>query len=263
MDIKTYVAEKKKQLASLIKEVGKTAHLVIIQANDDPASDTYIRGKLADCQEVGIKATHIKLTTDTSETELLNIVKKYNEDVSVNGIIVQMPLPKHINEETVKLAVDPRKDVDGFHPLSKFQTCTPKGIIDFLSDAGFDFVGKNAIVIGRSNIVGKPLAAMLLAKHANVVMLHSRTKKEDMDFYLAHADLICVAVGKKWLLNNQTLKKSAYVIDVGINRIDGVLYGDACPQLDVAFQTPVPGGVGLLTRFALISNVWEAANHGI
>jgi len=263
MDIKTYVAQKKLQLAALIKASGKTPHLVIVQANDDPASDTYIRGKLTDCQEVGIKATHVKLPITTSEADLLSVVNRYNEDQSVDGIIVQMPLPRHIDEERVKLAVNPLKDVDGFHPLSKFKTCTPKGIIDFLSEAGFDFVGKNAIVIGRSNIVGKPLAAMLLARHANVVMLHSRTLKEDMDFYLAHADLVCVAVGKKWLLDNQLLKKSAYVIDVGINRIDGVLYGDARPNLDVAFQTPVPGGVGLLTRFALISNVWEAANHGI
>lgn len=263
MDIKTYVAQKKLQLAALIKSSGKTPHLVIVQANDDAASDTYIRGKLADCQEVGIKATHVKLPTTISQRDLLEAVNRYNEDPSVNGIIVQMPLPRQIDEECVKLAVNPQKDVDGFHPLSKFKTCTPKGIVDFLSEVGFDFIGKNAIVIGRSNIVGKPLAAMLLARHANVVMLHSRTQKEDMDFYLAHADLVCVAVGKKWLLNDQKLKKSAYVIDIGINRIDGILYGDARPNLDVALQTPVPGGVGLLTRLALISNVWEATNHGI
>ena len=263
MEIKEYVKIKKEQLALEISKSGLIPHLVIIQANDDPASDTYIKGKLSDCQEVGIKATHLKLAVTTSEADLLNLLIKLNNDPEVDGLIVQMPLPKHINEDKIKLAVNPNKDVDGFHPLSRFQTCTPKGIIDFLTDQGFSFQGKNAVVIGRSNIVGKPLAMMLIARHANVTVVHSKTSVTDLNFYLEHADLICVAVGKKWLLDQQSLKTSAFVIDVGINRIDGVLYGDARPNLAVAYQTPVPGGVGLLTRLALISNVWEACKHGI
>ncbi len=263
MTIKEYVVEQKRRLAATIAANHARPHLVIIQANDDPSSDTYIRGKLSDCQEVGIEATHVKLPVSVSEAELLDTIEQFNRDATVHGLIVQMPLPKHIDENHVKLAVNPLKDVDGFHPLSQLATCTPKGIIDYLSFLGFDFVGKNAVVIGRSNIVGKPLAGQLTARHANVTVLHSKTHPSDMEFYLAHADLVCVAVGKKWFLDRQPLKQSAVVVDVGINRVDGQLYGDARPGLPVAMQTPVPGGVGLLTRLALITNVWEAYAHGI
>jgi len=263
MDIRTYVNLKKQELRQVALGAMPRPHLVIIQANDDPASDTYIRGKLADCAEVGFLATHVKLAPTVTQAELLATVKRYNEDETVTGLIVQMPLPKHIDENQVKLAVAPAKDVDGFHPLSTLKTCTPKGIIDYLKHLGFDFVGKNAVVIGRSNIVGKPLAAMLTAEHANVTILHSRTTNEDMRFYIAHADLICVAVGKKWFLSDEELKPTAYIVDVGINREDGVLYGDVKPDRPVAMQTPVPGGVGLLTRLALIRNVWEAYLRGI
>ncbi len=263
MEIKTYVSQKKKELEKQIKTAGAEPHLVIIQANDDPASDTYIRGKLSDCHDVGIFATHIKLPITTSEAELLATIKLFNQDPSVHGIIVQMPLPKHIREEAVKVAIFPSKDVDGFHPLSELQTCTPKGIIDYLTDYGFDFSGKNAVVIGRSNIVGRPLASYLTNKNANVTLLHSKTTLDDLSYYLIHADLVCVAVGKKWFLDTQPLKPSAIVIDVGINRHEGVLYGDARPGLKVQLQTPVPGGIGLLTRLALLQNVWEAYRHGI
>ncbi|MFA5235564.1 MAG: bifunctional 5,10-methylenetetrahydrofolate dehydrogenase/5,10-methenyltetrahydrofolate cyclohydrolase [Bacilli bacterium] len=263
MTIKEYVAEQKRRLAAQIAARGGHPRLVIIQANADPASDTYIRGKLSDCQEVGIEATLVKLPVTASEVELLETINRYNLDETVHGLIVQMPLPKHIDENHVKLAVNPLKDVDGFHPLSRLVTCTPKGIVDYLSYLGFDFVGANAVVIGRSNIVGKPLAALLISRHANVTVLHSKTRSEDMDFYLAHADLVCVAVGKKWFLDRQPLKATAFVVDVGINRVEGQLFGDARPGLPVAVQTPVPGGVGLLTRLALITNVWEAYAHEI
>ncbi len=263
MDIRSYATMKKIELARLAAGAMPRPHLVIIQANDDPASDTYIRGKLTDCQEVGFQATHVKLAPTVTEAELLATIRRYNDDETVTGLIVQMPLPKHISEHHVKLAILPVKDVDGFHPLSELPTCTPKGIIDYLKYLGFAFVGKNAVVIGRSNIVGRPLARMLTDEHANVTVLHSRTSKEDMNFFLAHADLIAVAVGSKWLIDNQTLKASAYLIDIGINRIDGVLYGDARPGLPIAMQTPVPGGVGLLTRLALLTNVWEAYNRGV
>ena len=263
MDIRTYAAIKKQELKRLASGAMPRPHLVIIQANDDPASDSYIRGKLSDCAEVGFLATHVKLPPTVSQTTLLDTVKQYNEDETVTGLIVQMPLPKHIDENAVKLAVDPSKDVDGFHPLSQLKTCTPKGIIDYLKHLGFDFKGKNAVVIGRSNIVGKPLAAMLTAESANVTVLHSKTTVEDMNFYLAHADLICVAVGKKWFISDQILKPSAYIVDIGINREGDKLFGDVQPDRPVAMQTPVPGGVGLLTRLALITNVWEAYNRGV
>jgi methylenetetrahydrofolate dehydrogenase (NADP+)/methenyltetrahydrofolate cyclohydrolase len=263
MTIKEYAAQQKQVLATSIEAAHGHPRLVIIQANDDPSSDTYIRGKLSDCQEVGIKATLVKLPISVSEAELIKTIDRYNHDDTIHGLIVQMPLPDHIDENHVKLAVNPKKDVDGFHPLSQLTTCTPKGIVDYLSFLGFDFIGKNAVVIGRSNIVGKPLAALLTKHHANVTVLHSKTKPDDMDYYLIHADLVCVAVGKKWFLDRQPLKATAIVVDVGINRIDGQLYGDARPDLPVAMQTPVPGGVGLLTRLALINNVWEAYTHGI
>ncbi len=263
MDIRSYVTQKKLLLKEEISKAHKTPHLVILQANDDPASDTYIRGKLSDCLEVGIKASHVKLATTVTEANLIKTIEVFNRDPKIHGLIVQMPLPKHINEDAIKLAVTPSKDVDGFHPLSTLKTCTPKGIVDYLSDIGFDFVGKNAVVIGRSNIVGKPLAALLTSNHANVTILHSRTKEDDMAYYLRHADLVCVAVGKKWFIDKQELKETAIVVDIGINRIDGELFGDARPGLKVAMQTPVPGGVGLLTRLALISNVWEAFKRGI
>lgn len=263
MDIRSYVAMRKQALKKEITEAGANPHLVIIQANDNPASDIYIRGKITDCQEVGIKATHVKLDASVSQTELLETIRKYNEDESVHGIIVQMPLGKHISEDEVKVTVTPSKDVDGFHPLSTLVTCTPKGIVDYLTYMQFDFTGKNAVVIGRSNIVGKPLAALLTRLNANVTILHSKTTVEDMNFYLKHADLICVAVGKKWFIDQQELRPSAVLVDVGINRIDGVLYGDARPNLAIKLQTPVPGGVGLLTRLALLNNVWEAYRRGI
>lgn len=258
MEIKTYVAQEKARIKTWVENLLVKPKMVIVQVNDDPASDAYIKGKLKDSAEVGVDAELIKLPVDTSEADLLLLVEQLNHDTKVHGLIVQMPLPKHINEEAVKVAIAPHKDIDGFHPLSTMKACTPKGIVDYLTDEGVIFSGKNAVVIGRSNIVGKPLAQLLLAKHCNVTILHSRTTKEDMDFYLAHADIVCVAIGKKWFIDEQTLKPEAILVDVGINRIDGVLYGDIKPNRAVKLQTPVPGGVGLLTRLSLIKNLLEA-----
>lgn len=258
MEIKLYVAQEKEHIKQYVATLLTKPKMVIVQVNDDAASDSYIRGKLKDCAEVGVDAELIKLPIDTSEKDLIQLVNALNADASVHGLIVQMPLPKHINEEHIKVAVSPRKDIDGFHPLSNMKACTPKGIIDYLSDEGVDFVGKNAVVIGRSNIVGKPLAQLLLSKHCNVTILHSRTSEADMNFYLAHADIVCVAIGKKWFIDEQPLKEDAVLIDVGINRVDGVLYGDIKPNRKVKIQTPVPGGIGLLTRLSLIKNLLEA-----
>ncbi|MBQ7243413.1 MAG: bifunctional 5,10-methylenetetrahydrofolate dehydrogenase/5,10-methenyltetrahydrofolate cyclohydrolase [Bacilli bacterium] len=261
MTIKEFVAKEKEQLSAEVAALPHIPHLVIIQANDSPASDAYVRGKIKDCDEVGARATLCLLPPTTEEDYLLGKIAEYNEDEDVDGIIVQLPLPSHISEAKVKLAVDPKKDVDGFHPLTSFVPCTPKGIVDYLTEEGFPFVGKNAVVLGRSEIVGKPMAKLLLSKHCNVTVLHSRTTEEDKAFYIAHADLIVVAIGRLGFLDARfKYKPSAVIVDVGINRNEeGKLRGDAVAGLPVALQTPVPGGVGLLTRLALVKNLIIAA----
>lgn len=263
MEIKEYVAMRKKQIRDEVANMKIKPHLAIVQVNEDEGSNAYIRGKMKDAEELGVLATHIKLPIDTKEEAVLSIVNSLNDDPEINGFIVQMPLPKHISEDKVKLAIAPRKDVDGFHPLSPLTACTPRGIFDYLRYLGVDVMGKNAVVIGRSNIVGKPMAALLIKASANVTVLHSKTKPEDMKFYLEHADLIVVAIGKKWLIDGYAFKESAIIVDVGINRVDGVLYGDVKPGQKVAIQTPVPGGVGPLTRLALFENLMEIVKHGV
>ena len=264
MIIKEYVANKKEQLKQEIANFKVKPHFVIMQVNEDEASNAYVRGKLKDANEIGIICDLIKYPTTISEEELINEVKKNCKNPSVHGLIVQMPLPKHINEEKIKLAVDPEKDIDGFHPLSKMDPCTPKGIINFLKDDGFTFSGKNAVVIGRSNIVGKPMAKLLLKENCNTTILHSKTTREDMEMYVGHADIIVIAIGKCAFLDDSFKYKSdAVIVDVGINRIDGKLHGDALPELPVKFQTPVPGGVGLLTRLTLLTNLLEAYHNQV
>ena len=263
MTIKEFVALEKQRLSQEVEKLDCKPHLVIIQANDSPASDAYVRGKIKDCGEVGAEATLCLLPPTVEESYLLEKIAEYNADEAVDGLIVQLPLPKHISEAKVKLAVDPKKDVDGFHPLTTFTPCTPKGIVDYLTEVGFEFTGKNAVVLGRSEIVGKPMAKLLLAKNCNVTTLHSKTSEEDKAFYLGHADLIVVAIGKLGFLDNRfKYKEDAVIVDVGINRNEeGKLRGDAIPDLPVKLQTPVPGGVGLLTRIALVKNLIIAAKN--
>ncbi len=263
MTIKEFVALEKQRLSKEVETLERKPHLVIIQANDSPASDAYVRGKIKDCGEVGAEATLCLLPPTVEESYLLEKIAEYNADEAVDGLIVQLPLPKHISEAKVKLAVDPKKDVDGFHPLTTFTPCTPKGIVDYLTEVGFEFTGKNAVVLGRSEIVGKPMAKLLLAKNCNVTTLHSKTSEEDKAFYLGHADLIVVAIGKLGFLDNRfKYKEDAVIVDVGINRNEeGKLRGDAIPDLPVKLQTPVPGGVGLLTRIALVKNLIIAAKN--
>ncbi len=259
MDIKEYVAYRKEELRKEIGQMDRRPKLVIIKANDNPASASYVRGKLKDAAEVGIDAELIELDPSISQEELDRKIEEINKDEKVDGFIVQLPLPSQIDEEKVKLEVVPEKDVDGFHPCTEFLPCTPKGIVDYLRNEGFEFKGKNALIIGRSNIVGKPMARILLEKgcDCNVTVIHSRTSEEDKAFYIAHADLIIAAVGKIGVLDNRyTYKKDAVIVDVGINRgEDGKLHGDALPDLPVKLQTPVPGGVGLLTRISLMENL--------
>lgn len=261
MEIKEYVAMRKNWMKNEISTFNEIPHLVIIQVNQDEASNAYVKGKIKDLTFIGAKYTHELLPLDISEEALIEKINMYNNDNTVDAILVQMPLPKHISEETIKNTISPLKDVDGFHALSKYIACTPKGIIDYLKNENVDFTGKNACVIGRSNIVGKPVAKLLLNLNCNVTVLHSKTTKEDMAFYLKHADIVVVAVGRKYFINEQELKPSAILVDVGINRFEGKLYGDCAPGLNVALQTPVPGGVGLLTRVALLENLFLCYNN--
>lgn len=257
MDIKEYVANRKIALSKEISSLDKKPSLAIITVGDDPASAAYVKGKKKDAAELGIEAIHIVYDSDVSESIVLDKIKELNADPGVNGIIVQLPLPKHISVDHINQTIDPKKDVDGFTPLSEFDPCTPKGIIDYLVSEHFEFKGKNAVVLGRSDIVGKPMARMLLDKDMNVTILHSKTSEEDKKYYLSHADLVVSATGRMHSLDDRYgFLSTAYLIDVGITKgEDGRLHGDFVPNLDVAYQSKVPGGVGLLTRLSLMENV--------
>ena len=258
MTCKEFVVARKEEIKNLVLGMKKVPCIGIVQLNEDAASNAYVKGKLKDAAELGINAELIKLPIETSEEELLKVIDRLNKDNVHDGFIVQMPLPKQINEDTVKLAVDPKKDVDGFHPLSSLAPCTPKGIMNYLKHENIQFLGKNAVVIGRSNIVGRPMAKLLLKESCNVTVLHSKTSPEDMTRYIENADIIVVAIGKAGFLDNRfKYKDSAIVVDVGISRDETGLHGDAIPGLPVKLQTPVPGGVGLLTRLALYENLLE------
>lgn len=267
--IKEYVAKRKEEIKEEVKEF-ENLILVIVQIGDNPASNAYIKGKLKDCAEVGIKAELIKLEENVDEHYLLNLIDCLNNDKEVTGLIVQLPLPKHISEQKVIEAISPEKDVDGFSKLAYVNPGTPQGIIDYLEYNNYDFVDKNAVVIGRSNIVGKPMARLLLERSCNVSVIHSKTSIENKRTLLAHADLIIVATGHRNTLTNDDLGYSKFVdkydncfiIDVGMNRNDeGKLCGD-CEAVTVCEKTPVPGGVGLLTRLALITNLMKLAKRG-
>ena len=258
MTVKEYVAKRKEEIKQIVLSLDKKPCIAIVQVNEDAGSNAYVKGKLKDAAELGIQADLIKLPLDTNEEELLKVIDELNKDNIHDGFIVQMPLPKQINEEKIKLAVSPAKDVDGFHPLSSLSPCTPKGIMNYLHHEGIQILGKNAVVLGRSNIVGKPMAKLLLKESANVTVLHSKTTPEDMARYIANSDIIVVAIGKQHFLDNRfKYKESAAIIDVGISRDENGLHGDALPDLPVRLQTPVPGGVGLLTRLALYENLLE------
>lgn len=259
-NIKEYVANKKAVLKEELKNTKLKA--VIVQVGDVEASNRYVRNKIKDLEEVGITAELLKFPEDISEEALLAQLHQLNIDDSVTGYLVQLPLPKHISEEKVNLTIDSTKDIDGFHPLSKTIAATPLGIYTYLKDMHYSFSGKNAVIIGRSNIVGKPMHKLLLDANMNVIMLHTKTTEEDKRFYLEHADLIIVAAGRAGILNHlYKLKETAVVLDVGINFDEnGKLIGDCGPNLKVAFQSPVPGGCGLLTRLAVIENLVKLGN---
>ena len=259
IEITKYVELEKEKLKEEVSSLSKKPLLAIVQINQNDASNTYVKGKIKDLEEVGLLYKHYSFDIDTSEEKLLSFIEELNNDNDVTGIIVQLPLPKGISEEKIKRAISPLKDADGFNAYSKVDPATPKGILNYLKDNNFDFKGRNAVVLGRSNIVGKPMHDLLLKEDMNVTILHSKTSLEDREFYLAHADLIVSAVGKiNTITSKDNLKKSAYLIDVGINRDEnGKLIGDLERNLDVAFQSPVPKGVGLLTRLQLLKNLME------
>jgi methylenetetrahydrofolate dehydrogenase (NADP+)/methenyltetrahydrofolate cyclohydrolase len=251
--IKEFVKLELDKLKNEVENLERKPSLTIIKNNSDPASDSYVKGKLKDSEYIGIN-TQLINTTEVSST--------ISKDAS-DALILQLPCD-NFKQEYIELIPD-YKDVDGFKTSSSFEPCTPLGIILYLNSIEFDYESKNAVVIGRSDIVGKPIAKMLLDRNMNVTILHSKTKDEDKLNYIKNADLIVVATGKINTLKREYLyKKSCIVIDVGINRNDlGQLVGDCERNLPVNLQTPVPGGVGLLTRLALMKNVVKAAKNKI
>lgn len=266
VEVKNEVAEKVKKYAA---EYGRPPHLVVILVGENPASVSYVAGKGRDAEEVGFKNTTIRKPESITEEELLGLIAELNADESVDGLLVQLPLPKHISEAKVIEAISKEKDVDGFHPLnvaSLWQKlpcllpCTPKGIIKLLDKAGVQIEGKKAVVIGRSNIVGLPVSKLLLDRNATVTIAHSRTK--NLAQVTSEADILVVAIGRPKFVTADMVGEGAAVIDVGVNRDPqtGKLCGDvdfeACKD-KASVITPVPGGVGPMTRACLMENTLE------
>ncbi|GIO07045.1 bifunctional protein FolD [Brevibacillus reuszeri] len=253
-----------------LKEQGIVPGLTVVLVGDDPASQSYVRGKSKGCEEVGIRSELILKDASTTEEELLSIIQELNENPNVNGILVQLPLPAHISEAAVIEAIHPEKDVDGFHPISvgnmvlgneTMLPCTPHGIIELIKRTGTSIAGKHAVVIGRSNIVGKPVSLLLQQENATVTMCHSRT--QNLEEYTRKADILVVATGRAHMIGKEHVKPGAVVIDVGVNRIEsGKLVGDVKfdeVQEVASFLTPVPGGVGPMTITMLLKNTVMAA----
>lgn len=265
-DLKQDVA---RRVAEAKEKYGREPHLVVILVGEDPASQSYVKGKSRDAEEVGFKNTTIVRPADISEEEVLKLIGEINADDSVDGILVQLPLPKHIDENKVIEAIAKEKDVDGFHPgnvASLWQKlpctlpCTPKGIIKFLDKAGIEIEGKKAVVIGRSNIVGLPAAKLLMDRNATVTVAHSRTK--DIAKVASEADILVVAIGRPKFVTADMVGEGAAVIDVGVNRDPET--GKLCGDVDfeavkdkASVITPVPGGVGPMTRACLMENTLE------
>lgn len=250
---------------------GITLGLAVILAGDDTASATYVKNKIKGCEETGIKSFAYYLPQNVEEKELISLIKTLNADKKVNGILVQLPLPSHIDENNVLSQIDYKKDVDGFHAMNAgnfllgndaLYPCTPSGCIRLIKSTGESIEGKNAVVIGRSNIVGKPLALMLLKEDATVTICHSKTK--NLKEICKNADILCVAIGKANFITGDMIKKGAIVIDVGMNREGGRLCGDVNfkEASEIAgYITPVPGGVGPMTITMLLYNTLKAAKR--
>jgi len=260
--------EVRQQVLQLQGHTGKVPGLAAILVGDDPASATYVRTKTKACQEAGIASRQLTPPGNISQSDLLQIIHELNRDPAIHGILVQLPLPKHLDERAVLEAVDARKDVDGFtfanigrlvENQAQFIPCTPAGIIELLDREGVEIIGKHAVVVGRSEIVGKPVAFLLLHRHATVTICHSRTA--DLAAETRRADILVAAVGRPRLITGAMLKPGAVVIDVGINRVEGKLVGDV--DFESAVQvasaiTPVPGGIGPMTVALLLKNTLRA-----
>ena len=251
-----------------LKSEGKNVCLAVVQVGDDPASTVYVNNKKKACAYIGIESRSYELPESTSEEELTALVEELNEDDGVNGILVQLPLPSHIDEDRIIRTISPDKDVDGFHPVSVgrlwigekgFLSCTPAGIIQLLKRSNIEIAGKNCVIIGRSNIVGKPMAALLLRENGTVTITHSKTK--DLQKITKTADILIVAIGQERFITSDYVKEGAVVIDVGMHRdsenhlCGDVEFKDVEPK--VSAITPVPGGVGPMTIAMLMNNCVE------
>lgn len=268
--ISAQIKEELKEKVSEMKQNGVNICLAVIQVGDDPASSVYVGNKKKACAYIGIESLSYELPESTTQEELLKLIEDLNVRNDVNGILVQLPLPKHIDEKAVINAIDPKKDVDGFHPQnvgnlcigqSGFASCTPAGIIQLLKRSGIEIAGKECVIIGRSNIVGKPMALLLLRENGTVTVTHSKTK--DLKEVTKRADILVAAVGKPKLITREYVKEGAVVIDVGIHRNENnklcgdVDYDDVAPICSAI--TPVPGGVGPMTIAMLMYNCVESA----
>ncbi len=264
------IKDELKERVAVLSQKGKIPTLAVVILGEDPASHVYVRSKKRACEYIGIKSLAYELPNETSEEELLNLVHELNNNSDVNGILVQLPLPSHISEEKVIMAIDPKKDVDGFHPISVgnlstgnqgFISCTPYGIMELLKRYNVSIEGKKCVVVGRSNIVGKPISMLLLRENGTVTICHSKTKnlKEECK----QADILIAAIGRAQMITKEYVKEGAVVIDVGMNRLaDGTLCGDVDYDnvaAHTSFITPVPGGVGPMTIAMLMSNVVQSA----
>ena len=274
IDGKSIAKELRASLAprvAALKEQGITPGLTVIVVGDDPASAIYVRNKERACVKLGMNSQVLRFPAETTQEEILNTVRLLNQDDSVHGILVQLPLPRHIDEQAVLRAIDPDKDVDGFHAMNAgrlmngelgFVACTPKGVMRLLEVSGVELDGKNAVVVGRSNIVGKPMALLLLQKNCTVTIAHSHTK--DLTAVTRSADILVVAVGRAGFITGDMIKPGAAVMDVGINRVDGKVVGDVdfeSAKEVASCITPVPGGVGAMTIAMLMENTVEAAEN--
>ncbi|MCI5971255.1 MAG: bifunctional methylenetetrahydrofolate dehydrogenase/methenyltetrahydrofolate cyclohydrolase FolD [Clostridia bacterium] len=264
----------KKETEKFVKDNGFAPGLAVVIVGNDPASRVYVNSKKRACEEIGYYSEEHALCESTTEDELLNLVEKLNNDDKIHGILVQLPLPKHINEETIINAINPKKDVDAFHPVNvgkimignfDFLPCTPAGVMELIKESGISLEGKNCVVIGRSNIVGKPQAMLLLHKNATVTICHSKTK--NLKEIAQTADVLVVAVGRAQMITGDYIKEGAVVIDVGMNRLENKkLVGDVdfeSASKKASYITPVPGGVGPMTIAMLMKNTLTAAKKAL
>ena len=269
--ISTQIKDELKEKVAKMKAEGSEVCLAVIQVGNDPASSVYVNNKKKACEYIGINSLAYELPESTTEEELLDLIGELNERADVDGILVQLPVPKHIDEDKIIKAISPKKDVDGFHPQSVgalcigqpgFVSCTPAGIIQLLKRSGIEIEGKECVVVGRSNIVGKPMSLLLLRENGTVTVAHSRTK--DLKEICKRADILVVAVGKPKFITAEYVKEGAVVIDVGIHRnADNKLCGDVdfeAVEPHCSAITPVPGGVGPMTIAMLMNNCVESVD---